>query len=64
MIKIPEFVCWTITENQREGREGWSTHSKNTLLHYHKVDFVLSTKALFMYFLKILSCDVLFFERD
>lgn len=50
MIKITEFICWTIMGNQREAKERWDTHSKNILLHYHKVDFVLSTKALFMYF--------------
>lgn len=43
MIKITEFSCWTIIENQSEGRERCTTHSKNTLLHYHEADFVTST---------------------
>lgn len=69
MIKITKLFffflfCWTITENQREVRERWATHSKNTKPHYHKVDFVLSTRAFLVSFLKIQSCDVQFFQMD
>lgn len=42
--------CWTMIDNQREKRERCATHSKNTELHYHKVDFELSTKALLVSF--------------
>ena len=68
MIKITKFFfffCWTITENQREGRERWPTHSKNTKPHYHKVDFVLSTGAFlvsfFFFFFEntVLWCTIL-----
>lgn len=50
--------------NQREKQERSATHCKDTKLNYHNVDFVLATKAFLVSFLKILSCDVLFFQMD